>query len=340
MYFWEWSSFFSRLFLIKLFPWGVPYPPSIEIEPTTRCNLKCTICEHTYWNEKGRNMSFVEFKNIVDQFPKLRWTGLTGIGSSFLNKDFLRMVEYLKKRSIIVELIDTFNHIDEKIVEKIVDMEVDFYYISMYGATKQTYESVCLGSNFDKIMNNIKYLVKLKQKKKTLLPIVNFHFIVSQTNYHEMLPFLELVHSLDVDEFQVLFTPLLHPFKEIKHLAVDIPKERRAEVAQKAKELGISVIYNNCAQLKKPPIKECTAWLEPFIFATGHVVPCCAGNEANRREFQKRTSLGNAFEKDFLEIWNSHEYKELTEKIHNGEIPVQCANCTIFDTKSKWEEPT
>ncbi|MFQ6118808.1 MAG: hypothetical protein ACE5KE_02860, partial [Methanosarcinales archaeon] len=79
MYFWEWSNIFPRIFLKKLFPWTVPYPPSIEIEPTTRCNLRCTICEHTYWNEKGRDMSFKEFKGIVDQFPRLKWIGLTGI---------------------------------------------------------------------------------------------------------------------------------------------------------------------------------------------------------------------------------------------------------------------
>jgi len=26
-----------------------PYPQYIEVETTTACNLKCKICEHTYW---------------------------------------------------------------------------------------------------------------------------------------------------------------------------------------------------------------------------------------------------------------------------------------------------
>ncbi len=332
MYFWEWSDLFSKTFLIRFFPWGVPYPPSIEIEPTTVCNLKCTICEHTYWNEKARNMSLEEFKGIVDQFPKLRWIGLTGIGSSFLNKNFLKMVAYVKNKSILVELIDTFNHIDEKILDQVMDLEVDFYYISIYGATKETYEEVCIGSNFDKVMNNIKYLIKLKHDKKTLLPIINFHFIVNKQNYHEMIPFLELIHSLNAKEFQVLFTPLLHPFDETKDISVDIPLEKRDEIQRRAKELGIRVIYNDCAQLDKPTISQCTAWLEPFIFATGHVVPCCAGNEANQRDFQKKAALGNVFEKSFKEIWYSEEYKKFREMVHEGITPVQCKGCSVYKT--------
>ena len=66
----------------------------MEIEVTTRCNLKCIICEHTYWDEPNRDMSFEQFKGIVDQFPKLKWIGLTGIGESFINKDFMKMLRY------------------------------------------------------------------------------------------------------------------------------------------------------------------------------------------------------------------------------------------------------
>jgi len=115
---------------------------------------------------------------------------------------------------------------------------------------------------------------------------------------------------------------LLHPFEEVKHLSVDIPKEKRDENQTKVEELGIRVIYNNCAQLDNPHISQCTAWLEPFIFATGHVVPCCAGNGANRREFQKKTAPGNVFEKSFKEIWYSDQYEKFRRIVHDGKVPV------------------
>ena len=56
------------------------YPQYIEVETTTTCNLKCTICEHTYWDEPNRHMTLEQFKYIIAQFPDLKWMGMTGIG--------------------------------------------------------------------------------------------------------------------------------------------------------------------------------------------------------------------------------------------------------------------
>ena len=330
-----WSPFWQKVLISRLGRWYDIYPPFLEIEPTTVCNLKCIMCEHTYWNEPPKNISFDEFRGIVDQFPHLKWMGLTGIGSSFLNKDFLKMVRYLKSKSVIVELIDTFNHIDGQIVEELVGMGVNIYFISMSGATKETYEKVCVGANFDKVMENLKYLVRLKKERKTELPILNFHYIISRTNMHEMITFVELIHSLDCDAYEVLFTPLLHAFDEVKDEAVEISDEAIQAVGQRAKELGVRLAYSPTVPKNKPPISDCVQWLMPFIFSTGHVIVCCTGNEANRRDFQKETSMGNVFEQGFKEIWYGDNYRKFREMIRKGEVPIQCVGCNCFNTTGK-----
>ena len=84
--------------LIKLLQWLAPYPRYIEIENTSSCCFRCIMCEHTYWQEPSRTMHYATFKAIVDQFPHLRWIGLTGIGESYLNPDFSRMLRYCAER--------------------------------------------------------------------------------------------------------------------------------------------------------------------------------------------------------------------------------------------------
>lgn len=333
-----WVSLFTRdsgaaIFdpLYRRFPRLAPYPEAIEVEVTTRCHLKCTICEHTYWNEKGKDMSLEEFKHIVDQFPKLKWIGLTGIGSSFLNKDYLEMLKYLKSKSIYVELFDTFTQIDERLARELVEIGVDKICLSLDAATKETYESMRVGAKFEKVLANVTTLLRVKKEMKTRIPELWFHYIVTKGNVQEMPQFVELVHSLKVNKTggSLLYWTDLLAFEEVKSLVTDIPEEVKREVLRKGKELGIEMWWNqNFAPCE--PITKCVRWTEPFILVTGHLQPCCVINEANIRDFQKTNSVANLFEQDFRDVWRN-EYKDLREMIRRGEIPKICRYCREFD---------
>lgn len=333
-----WVSLFTRdsglaIFdpLFRLFPQLAPYPKAIEVEVTTRCNLRCTICEHTYWKEPSRDMSFEEFKKIIDQFPKLKWIGVTGIGSSFLNKDFLKMLRFLKSKSIYVEMFDSFTQIDEKVARELIEIGVDKIYLSIEAATKETYEKIRVGANFEKVLDNVKALIRLKKEMKTPIPELWFHYITTKDNVHEMPQFVELVHSLKAEETggTLLYWTDLLAFKEVEELVTDIPEEIKQAVKKKGEELGVEMWWNQNVTPCQP-ISKCVRWTEPFILVTGHVQPCCVINEANQRDFQKKYAAGNLLEKPFSEIW-VNEYKKIIHMIHQGKVPRICRYCRNFD---------
>jgi pyrroloquinoline quinone biosynthesis protein E len=281
-------------------------------------------------------MSFEEFKSIVDQFPKLKWIGLTGIGESFLNKDFMKMLKYVKSKNILVELYDTFYFIDKQVAKELIELEIDKIFLSMDAATKETYEKIRVGSNFEKVTNNVRYLFQLKKKKRAFFPKIAFHYIVNRLNLSEIPQYIELVHSLSGGEETIIqFTRMLHKFKEVKDLFVEIPEEIIRLAEEKAKKFNIPITWNADVPKFKPPVTRCIEWTMPFIFVTGHVIPCCSGNEAGHREFQKETALGNVFEQSFKEIWYGEKYKTLRKMLSRGEIPLPCKNCCLYDTEPK-----
>lgn len=311
---------------------ATPYPSYLEIEVTTRCNLRCIICEHTYWKEKAREMSWEEFKSIIDQFPKLKWIGLTGIGESFLHPDFLRMLKLVKSRNIYVELYDNLYFIDKNISAELISLKIDRILASVDGATKETYEKIRVGSDFKRVISNIKTLLELKRKERAFFPQIDFHFIVCRENMKEVLPFIQLVASLDPSKSCTInFTRMLHPFEEVKELAVTVPPELLVRAEKKAKELGILIRWSANTAAIKPPIKKCTEWTMPFIFVDGSVIPCCAGNEANRRPFQVKHALGNIFTTGFAQIWRSENYQNLRKMLGNGKTPATCSDCCIYE---------
>ncbi|MCD4782717.1 MAG: radical SAM protein [Candidatus Eremiobacteraeota bacterium] len=327
-----------EFFLIKLFPWAVTFPPFVEVETTTRCNLRCIMCEHTYWKEKCRDMTFEEFKGIVDQF-KLRWIGVTGIGESFLNKDFMKMLEYIKSKSILVELFDTFYFLDEEMVTRLLQMGIDRILISFDAATKETYEKIRVGSKYERVVKNIKKAFQLKKEMNDDISKINFHYIISKPNLHEVPKYIDFVNEMrqGQDTF-IMFTALLHAYDEIEQYVTEIPQEIIDETEKKAKKAGIPITWNMNVPSKKDDISHCTSWIQPFIFSSGEVIPCCAGNEANKRDFQKKYSFGNVFKSSFRDIWNGEKYKRFREKIHNGETPIHCRDCSIYDTNYETDE--
>lgn len=322
--------------LIKYPYWFKPYPSYIEIEVTTRCNMKCIMCEHTYWNEPEKDMSFKEFRYIIDQFPRLKWVGLTGIGESFLNKDFMRMLEYVKSRSVLVEIYDNFHFLDKEIAQELIWLKIDSIYASIDAATKKTYEKIRLGGDFDKVIKNVREFLDLKRKYGVPLTTFNFHYIIGKLNIQEVLSYLDLVYSLAKGlEVNVQFTRMLHKYKEAEDLFVEMDDKLIEEVGKKAKALGIGIFWNANIRRPKPSPDRCIEWTMPFIFVTGDVIPCCAGNEANRRDFQKEYSLGNIFEKSFKEIWNGKKYRELRKSLYKGKFPFVCRDCCLYEEKLK-----
>lgn len=333
------ASFLLNKFLPKL---GIDlFPPFLEIEPTTICNFKCICCEHSYWCEPPKNMSFREFKKIFDSFGKPKWLGLTGIGSSYLNPDYHKMMRYAKSKGTIVEVFDHFAHFkNDNQIKELIEIGPDFQFISTYGASKKSFEKVCRGSDYDVVVKNIKRFVQLKKQMKKRFPILSFHYIVTSESKDEIFDFIDFVSGLKTEVGEILVTPMLHSFKEAEKFAVDIDKKYVEKVKEKAGRLGIPITINMCAKKeaegleRKPDIVNCKEYIMPFIFVTGEVTPCCGQNEANARGWQRKTSLGNALKQDFRKIWYSPRYKKLRETIRKNKVPDECRLCPAYQLKN------
>lgn len=309
------------------------YPTMIEIEPTTYCNLKCKVCEHTYWNEKPRHLKFEEFKKIVDQFPKLRWIGLTGIGSSFLNPDYLKMLELVKKRKIYTVIIDTMNGLDEEKMRQLVQLKIDLLVVSMMGARPQTYNRHMVGADFQRTVRNILRIQELKKELKKVYPEISFHYIVTKENIEEAAEFLYLVRNIIEDRYiGVCFSPILTPFAEVDYLSTDLPELIIKELQSVAHSLKIKLSVNR--SILKENVRRCIEWSQPFIFSDGSVIPCCAGNEANQRRQQIINRLGNILEIPFNQLWSGKHYNALRDSVRRGRIPKFCVSCALYEEKT------
>lgn len=307
-----------------------PMPDFIEVETSTHCNLKCTMCERTYWKENSQNMTYAQFCHILNQFPRLKWIGLTGIGESYMNPDFEKMLKECKRRGLFIENFDNFTLLDSNHAKKLVELKVDKLYVSLDAATKETYEKIRVGAKWETVIENIKTLCTLKKVYNSYEPELWFHFIVSKDNKHEMIKYLEMINELGIDCKQVQFTILLHAYNEIKDKFIEVTSEEKDAVMAKGEELGINVSFNMNTQNCAVPKSNCALWMMPFIFVDGTVITCCSMNEQNDRPWQKSVSLGNIFENSAREIWYGEKYVNMCKAIREGKDCAQCQRCFLF----------
>lgn len=296
------------------------------------------MCEHTYWNEPIDELPLSMFKHVMDQFPDLKWAGNNALGDPFTNPDYMSMVKYLDDKQVAQELYTTSFLLSPEQMEEFTKLK-SFLLLkfSVDGATKETYEKIRVGIDFDKVMRNIKAVDRFKKKHGKFWPKVEFHYIIMKQNIHEAEMFLDLVDSLDIHCGNVMFSRLLHQFPEAKDIYCDVPQDLVEKLVKKGESLGIPVSVNGDARNKKPPANECTQWQMPYFFPDGTVIPCCCMNEQNRRQWQREHSMGNVFQKPFREIWNDTPYKTLRSNLwtkHIKEASPMCAMCNINDIKN------
>ncbi len=329
-----------------LFPKLAPFLWDIELEVTTRCYLRCTHCEHTYWPDKNylnQDLSFENYIAIMRELPRLKWINLTGEGSAFLNKDFMAMVRYAKRRDLYVDFSHDFFYMPDDIARKLIKLGVERIYVSIDAATKETYEKIRIGSDFDTVLSNIRRFVELKKELRSPLPELCFRFAFFKDNQHEIEMLPELIHSLGEtkdlgDEPSINIVGLLE-FKETRGWVSEISRAVIDRTNDKAKQYGFKIYWSHPTHDEhgKPELRSCTFWTEPYVMITGHVVADCAVLMSNRRPFLKRHSFGNVRLQSLKEIWNSPKYRIFRDMIGQPEAPVPsiCLNCRVFATRER-----
>jgi MoaA/NifB/PqqE/SkfB family radical SAM enzyme len=317
---------------IAMYYYLEPFPEWFEVEPTTYCNLKCKMCEHTYWKEPNKHMSLEQFKGIVDQFPELKWIGATGIGEGLMNPDYGEMIHYVKEKdpAIYIELFDPFILTTEKTFNEWVDYGLDKVYVSLDAAHLGTYAIQRPRVDFNKVLKNIQLLDRIKKEKGKHFPQICFHFIINKYNICDVIDYISLIKNLNIDVWFIQYTRMLHSFPEVEDMFVDIPPELGIKVREEGQRLGMQTTFNANTAIQKPPINHCTAYTQPFIFVTGHVIPCCSCNEGNEREYQKATALGNVFEQSMKEVWYGNKFRELRRMVYYNETHPICKRCPLF----------
>ena len=278
--------------LAKRVPSLTVSPRSIQIECTTRCNLKCTMCEISYWTEPGGDLEIEKLRTMLDHLPRLRRVDLTGIGEALMNRGFFKALKLLKSRGLYVTLNDNFTMMTEDAARRIVELGVDQIFLSLDGATKQTYEKIRVGANFEKVIGNARRLVEIKRQMGKKRPEVKVNAVVSADNYRELPEIVDLTHELGIGMVQFVNVMVFENTAALDTSGLQGEVQAKfQEALTRARRCGVLV---KIELFDKRPVKSCDfPWKRNFVSYDGYVHPCCYTTQTGDRASQNQRSFGN-----------------------------------------------
>ncbi len=310
------------------------YPIAITIEPGNICNLSCPLCPTGQKDSSANHgfMDFDNFKNIIDEIGKyLLLIRLYNWGEPTLNRDLTKMIKYATKRGIDVKISTNLSmNLSDREIESIINSNLKKIYISANGASSDSYLKYHIGGDFDKVINNIKLLIKKKKEFKNSYTELIWLFHVSSHNEHEIEKAKEMAKELGIR-------------LKINKMRTDMGKEvfETAEDAinRDSKWLPKNSEYRMFDVDKKTTTKQFVCnllWKETVLNWDGSIMPCCF-------IYSEKFAYGNIKGKTFKEIWNNAYYLEARKALASDtntninttskEPNKKCVVCQICKSK-------
>lgn len=308
------------------------HPALIQVELTTRCNLKCEMCKHPHLETNGSSMSLATFSALDDQIVsvggrKMVAYNFSGLGANLLNKDFFPIL-HRAEQAMYVALCDNFTDFTETVAERVLNSHPDLIVISLDGSTSKTFERMRGGADLRSVLKNLEALRRIRKSTTGKRPILRARFVPTTENIHELPDVVRLAGSLGIQEVTI---PMFYFFSGNEHLQVD-DQTMQSSLAR-ARETGRQCGVRIDPKPQRPqPVKQCDRGRSScYITADGTVLPCCFLPVFDSYEGSKaRHGFGNVNETSLTEIWNSHRYTAFRHEIRSGRRPGACGKCQLY----------
>lgn len=212
-------------------------PDHLTLNYDNSCNLYCKSCrKNAKMMDKENVHRIIKFQDSLldsDLFKKVRRVVVSGAGEALASKvymNFLHKVNETNHPHLKISLRTNGMLLTPANWEQIKNAHfaIDLVSISIDAATNKTYRKLREGGDFNRLMDNLEFLARLKKTKKLK---IKFNFVVQKQNFKEMPAFLKLARRFGCDK--VAFTKLAnkgtYSKEEFNRLAVHQPGHPQLE---------------------------------------------------------------------------------------------------------------
>ena len=284
----------------------------VALEPLNVCNIECTMCPYPGMKREKTLMPMDLYKRIIDNIVAFGHTrlNLTHYNEPLLDKNIFERVQYAKTKGMIVGFFSNGTLMTPEKAENILDANVDWINFSVDGGTKESFEKIRVGANFEETCNNISHLINLRKERNSNKPVINIHTtIVSKDNYQSSKQLTKLLNGADT-------------------YTMGLVESRGNEKNPNFMKKIISAADKNKTRLYPCSIP----WTSLTVMSNGKVCLCC-------RDLEGEVILGDLNKQTISEVLDSKEMDKI-RNLHlkgEGDKIDLCKNCdSLYRANLNW----
>jgi MoaA/NifB/PqqE/SkfB family radical SAM enzyme len=341
----------------------------IYIEPTVACNLDCITCFRNGWHEPNGRMSDETFGHIFESLKTLNplpSVYFGGIGEPLVHTRTIEWIARVKQLGVPkVEMITNATLLDETRSRQLIEAGLDVLWVSIDGATPESYADVRLGAELPHVLQNLRRFDKMRKAGHFPKPEIGVAFVAMKRNINELPRVIKLGRSFRAKHFSVSNVQpasrdmlderlYMHTLSDTAYMdgsknvaRLSLPKMDINDITRDAlfgaftSGCNISLAGNNwggasdvCNFVEGGTMS--IAW-------DGYAAPCWALMHTHTSFLKdklltnQRHIIGNVAERSLLGLWLDPEYLAYRERLHNfGFAPCTfCGGCDLAEANQE-----
>lgn len=335
----------------------------IYVEPTNLCNLRCVTCMRNVWNEASGYMRQEIYDKIIAGLHSVNPTPsvfFSGFGEPLTHPDIIQMVAQAREAGACVELITNGILLTAQMARGLKQAGLNRLWVSIDGATTDSYADIRLGAALPQVIENLRYLAKLRGPISADLPRLGIAFVAMKRNIADLPEILRLGRSLGVDQYS--FSNVMPHTLELRREMLYLKSLRNRDTIPSQFSPLISLprldsdddIQNALLHIYKSnhvlsvarQVIDRSAGACPFIDKAsvsvrwdGAVSPCLPLMHEHDSYLGARLrktyahTVGSLHERGLVEIWNDPPYRSLREALVQFDFSpcAYCNSCEMAD---------
>lgn len=264
-------------------------PTIFQLEITSVCNLRCTMCPYGMMTRPRRHMSWEVLREIRQYLKSKQTVGIHVMGEPLLVPDIVERIEYLSwECGVYPEFATNATRLTAKLAWGLLYSGLRTIWFSIDSADKAMYERIRVGADFDRVIHNIRRFLELNDHLGNPVKAI-VQKIGPMTSEEDATAFLEMWEPWDA---------------RVKFLDT---------------WAGTFDFQTELSTGERQPCAE--PWERVAILENGDVVPCC-------RDWEPKYIYGNIMEEDLGSIWQGSKAQALREDMQTGRYLIEpCASC-------------